>query len=154
MHELLGLLAVLLGLLAEADLGYKDSEHEGHNELQAAGGLHDHDRSSEGEAGGPPHEGRSPHHSIRGQTDWQVAAAALYYGPYHLPHHSATWDTNGWMGIAQCTKKKARRRREEEERRKKKVRRRRERGAGEGQLFGFGVINQKQSGRHFAAFYH
>ncbi len=63
-NELLGLLAVLLGLLADADLGYKDGEHEGHNELQAAGGLHDHDRSSEGEAGGPPHEGCSPYHSI------------------------------------------------------------------------------------------
>jgi len=44
--ELPGLLAVLLGLLADPHLGYKDSEHEGHNELQAAGGLHDHNRSS------------------------------------------------------------------------------------------------------------
>ena len=71
-------------------LGDKNREHEGHNELQAAGGLHDHDSSSESESGGTAHEGCSPHHSIGRQTHWQSAAAVPYNGSYDLACHPAT----------------------------------------------------------------
>ncbi len=72
-------------------LGDKDSEHEGHNELQAASGFHDHDCGSEGEPGGTPHESCSPHHGIGRQTDRQVAAAANHDGPYYLPCYPPTY---------------------------------------------------------------